>query len=364
MDIITHNGRFHTDEVYACALLSYLYKINSIVRTRNTDCINLAERNETTFIVDVGQKYDHDNLLYDHHQSSFKDTFSDKHDINLSSCGLIWRHYGIAIIDKYIKQNCSNDEIELLEQDKDRLHSDFYQKNILCIDANDNGVKRIKNPNKIKYRFYHEHNLFTIIGQFNSIDVDNDEIQDQQFKKAMQHCLEYFLNSMNHFIKYKLDYNKNLSVFKGGFDVVTRNKNRKYIYLDSDINANSYLNNYDPKQQIKFIISWNNKNKQYKVYARKKKPDSFDVLVPLISQSDAQKILLSNNISEEDCTFIHSKRFLGVFKTYEAAQLVVKQSLKEHKNNKIKRKIKIGLGIASITGLISASVYFFAKFKK
>lgn len=69
----THDGVFHCDEILACFMLQQLpkYEKAEIVRTRNEKL--LAECN---IVVDVGAVFDKDKLLYDHHQNSFKETFS------------------------------------------------------------------------------------------------------------------------------------------------------------------------------------------------------------------------------------------------------------------------------------------------
>ncbi|NCF71085.1 MAG: MYG1 family protein [Chlamydiales bacterium] len=74
----THNGRFHADEVTACALLLYFDIIDrdKIYRTREPSILESCE-----FICDVGGIYDPDKKLFDHHQASYQGT--------LSSAGMI-----------------------------------------------------------------------------------------------------------------------------------------------------------------------------------------------------------------------------------------------------------------------------------
>jgi uncharacterized UPF0160 family protein len=66
MRIITHNGQFHADEVFACALILEHVGELKIERTR---VINVVEYSNTeTFIVDVGGIYDPEMRNFDHHQ--------------------------------------------------------------------------------------------------------------------------------------------------------------------------------------------------------------------------------------------------------------------------------------------------------
>ena len=71
--IVTHNGTFHLDEITAYAILDYLYPQNQLIRTRDQELIN-----QTNITIDVGGIYDPEKNKYDHHQSTFNDTFCDK----------------------------------------------------------------------------------------------------------------------------------------------------------------------------------------------------------------------------------------------------------------------------------------------
>lgn len=70
----THSGIFQSDEALACFLLRQLpeYANARIYRSRD---IELLHKN-CDIIVDVGDVFDHERRLYDHHQSTFKETFS------------------------------------------------------------------------------------------------------------------------------------------------------------------------------------------------------------------------------------------------------------------------------------------------
>ena len=63
----THNGAFHADEAFACALLKRLpaFASHSIIRTRDSSVLNQCD-----VVVDVGGVYEHAEKRYDHHQVS------------------------------------------------------------------------------------------------------------------------------------------------------------------------------------------------------------------------------------------------------------------------------------------------------
>jgi uncharacterized UPF0160 family protein len=66
MRIITHNGQFHADEVFACALILEHVRELKIERTRVINDVEYS--NKETFIVDVGGIYDPEMRNFDHHQ--------------------------------------------------------------------------------------------------------------------------------------------------------------------------------------------------------------------------------------------------------------------------------------------------------
>lgn len=74
LTIGTHSGTFHCDEVVACFMLKQLpeYENAEIFRSRD----DKALREKCDIIVDVGGEYNHEKKWYDHHQLTFKDTFS------------------------------------------------------------------------------------------------------------------------------------------------------------------------------------------------------------------------------------------------------------------------------------------------
>ena len=115
MKIATHNGPFHCDDVFAVAVLLKLYPDAEIVRTRDTEVMDVCD-----IVLDVGQIYDHDKKRYDHHQLG--KAGERENGISYSALGLVWRHYGL----------------EWCEDNKDlwqKIDGGF----VTAIDADDNG---------------------------------------------------------------------------------------------------------------------------------------------------------------------------------------------------------------------------------
>lgn len=94
--VATHDGVFHADEVFALAVLKLCMekedKDIEIIRTRDMKIISSCD-----MAVDVGSEYDPKNKKYDHHQKD--KPVGRKNGIPYASFGLIWKHFGMEIVD-------------------------------------------------------------------------------------------------------------------------------------------------------------------------------------------------------------------------------------------------------------------------
>ena len=79
--VITHSGRFHTDEVFGTALLLQIYNIPEIIRTRDESVLTDGKNNPNIFVIDgvnnprlrmiEGSTYNFSNPAYSSHPISF-----------------------------------------------------------------------------------------------------------------------------------------------------------------------------------------------------------------------------------------------------------------------------------------------------
>src|SRR3990167_2139036 len=119
LKLVTHDGSFHTDDVFAAATLSlYLENLGKkfeIIRTRDEEIINSAD-----YVFDVGGIYNAEKNRFDHHQVG--GAGKRENEIPFSSFGLIWQKFGVEVTGK-------------------KEVADFIeQKLVLPVDANDSGV--------------------------------------------------------------------------------------------------------------------------------------------------------------------------------------------------------------------------------
>jgi len=83
----------------------------------------------------VGGIYDSSTNRYDHHQRDFTTTFPT-HATKLSSAGLVYLHFGRAIIAQHTGLAEDSQDVETLYQ---KLYDDFIE----AFDANDNGIAAV-----------------------------------------------------------------------------------------------------------------------------------------------------------------------------------------------------------------------------
>ncbi len=89
--VATHDGKFHADDIFACATLElFLNTKTRIVRTRDEAVINKAD-----FVVDVGGIYSPEQKRFDHHMR--EGAGERANGIPYASFGLVWKEYGAAI---------------------------------------------------------------------------------------------------------------------------------------------------------------------------------------------------------------------------------------------------------------------------
>lgn len=92
LKIVTHSGGFHSDELFAIALIKKYVSSNvTIVRTRDPDQLNKYLYDNKVWVIDVGGQHNDRLKNFDHHQSDFTSKWKDS-DILFSSCGLVWSY--------------------------------------------------------------------------------------------------------------------------------------------------------------------------------------------------------------------------------------------------------------------------------
>lgn len=127
----THNGHFHADEALAVHMLRLLptYSAAQLIRTRDPALLDQCHT-----VVDVGGVYDAGANRYDHHQRTFDTTFPTR-PTKLSSAGLVYMHFGKAIVARSLGGGAEENDPKV-----NLIWEKVYEEFIEAVDANDNGI--------------------------------------------------------------------------------------------------------------------------------------------------------------------------------------------------------------------------------
>ncbi|MFA6094606.1 MAG: MYG1 family protein [Candidatus Paceibacterota bacterium] len=162
--IVVHNGRFHTDDVFATAIIEILLKRRglfeleqpTIVRTRDENIIREAE-----YVMDVGGVYDADSRRFDHHQKGGAGVRAN--GIPYASFGLVWKTYGVELAGS------------------EKVAQVIDERLVQAIDANDNGVSVYKPLFEKVYPY----GIYDGVSSLNPTWKEGEDDRDVGFFKAV-----------------------------------------------------------------------------------------------------------------------------------------------------------------------------------
>jgi uncharacterized UPF0160 family protein len=199
----THNGHFHADEALAVYMLRLLptYHNSQLIRTRDPALLQTCHT-----VVDVGGEYDASINRYDHHQRTFATTFPNR-PTKLSSAGLVYMHFGKAIIAQHLSVSEDAEEVAVI-WDK------IYQSFIEALDAHDNGIS-VYDPKAIDAAGLEKKfsdggfSLGAMVGRLNpnwndptpSDPVAAQQAEDEKFLVASSRIGEEFSRDLDYYTK-------------------------------------------------------------------------------------------------------------------------------------------------------------------
>ncbi len=293
-EFITHNGSFHSDELFCTAIFCELYDEVKLCRTRS-----LEGKKENSIIYDIGLGE------LDHHQKEIK---KRNNNIPYAAFGLVWKKYG----KEYLKKlNCLNID-ELFE---------YLDNNLITpLDAHDNGVG--KKSNKIL-------NICDIVEHINPIFGNND-VEDTRFIEA--------LDIISKILIYEVKYAESMIKGKKEVEEAINNSNNGVMIMNSRLPwEENLLLSINPKSsEILYIIRpGKTENDGYSINAVPVGIGSFVDKLPFPqewrgkSTEELKKITGINSI-----TFCHRTGFLAVALTFEDAIKCATESIRLSKGKK------------------------------
>lgn len=282
--IVTHNGKFHADEVMSIAILKQIYSNFKVVRTRDIKKIKNADMR-----IDVGGKYNFKTNDFDHHQINSP---IRKNKIPYSSCGLIWKHFGKKIVES--KEVWEYVDKELIEG----------------IDARDNGLGLIKN----KINIYSIRDRIVSLNPFWNENISENE----QFNKAVKMASDILLREIqkaNSIIEGNKIVKNCLKFSKDNFVVLPQQGLPKKLIIEN--------------KNIKFIVfpfkdkNWVSKAVLIKEKSFKNKKD-FPKSWAGLENKNLEKVS-----GVKGAIFCHKNRFIVTGKTKDCIISLTKKALEE-----------------------------------
>ncbi|HBA46009.1 hypothetical protein A2W67_03440 [Candidatus Nomurabacteria bacterium RIFCSPLOWO2_02_40_28] len=285
--LITHNGSFHTDDIFAAATLSLLLERKGesyeIIRTRDEEIIKNGKK-DGQYVFDVGGVYDAEQNRFDHHQVG--GAGKNKNNIEYSSFGLVWEKFG--------EEFCGSSEV-----------ADIIEKKLVApVDAHDNGVDLVKNISDVSP--YHIQHFFS---SMNPTWREEDFDSDKMFLEAVAIAKKILLREVTHITDFVLAEKSVISFYSKAQD-------KRIIILDKNYPSEYILTNFP---EPLFVIyprerdTWGAKAIRTDVKSFKNRKD-FPVSWAGLRDEELQK---ASGVS--DAVFCHRALFLAVAKSPEGA---------------------------------------------
>jgi len=293
IQVATHSGNFHPDDVFSVATLElYLKQSVAVVRTRDQEKIKGAD-----FVVDVGLELDPTRKRFDHHQAYGAGTRSN--GVPYASFGLVWKEYGEKI--------CGSREIaEKIDQ---RL--------IQYVDSTDNGIETVKSINPAT--FYSIYDYFTLLNptwEEKSAGVSVDEKFIEAVAMAKQILEREIVVARN----YLLGQEK----IKRAYETVG---DKRLIILDGSYEGKESLSNF---AEPLYVISPQTDSDGWKLTTVHIEPKSFinrkDLPSAWAAKAGAE---LEKITGVSGALFCHRALFIATAKTKEAILNLAELALRE-----------------------------------
>ena len=291
--LVTHNGSFHTDDIFACALLVLLFEkwgeSYEIIRTRDEEIIKKGD-----FVFDVGGIYDAEANRFDHHQKGGAGV--RENGIEYSSFGLVWEKFGEEL-------SGSIDAKKILEK-----------KIVEPIDAFDNGMSLVEKkseitPYLIQHMFMAMHPTWK----------ENASMDYEMFLKSVDIAKSVLEREI-------IRVNDELEAEKIILECYKNSVEKRIILLDRKYPYEEILNRYP--EPIYVVFQRRDENKLWEVEAIRNDFKSFvnrknfPVSWAGLKDEDLQKIT-----GVSDAVFCHKALFMAIAKSKEGAIKLAKLAL-------------------------------------
>lgn len=288
---VTHNGRFHSDDVASYAVLNKLFPNNEIFRTRDEDVIRQAD-----VVFDVGGG------RFDHHMI---DKRYRECGLPYASIGLIWETFGRDYVYNVFESYREVVGIEFGDEEVDYVWKRFDEEFVRPIDAGDNGV------DSVEVIVAEPYSVCKIVNKFNGTNLINGVSEMGRFIQASEFVSQMIQCLMEHLVSEAL----NLRKFKEVFD---RREDSRYVVLDEELDWDRVVYEVDVDEELLYVVYPYKSVGEYRVQVVRKHMNTFEARKDLPRSWGG---LRGNGLAEvcgvSDAVFCHTGLFLGVAKSKE-----------------------------------------------
>ena len=294
--IVTHNGSFHTDDVFAVATVMLSLPEDEevmIIRTRDNEVIAQAD-----YVVDVGLEYNPKKRRFDHHQPG--GAGGRDNGIPYASFGLVWKEYGEKIAGS----------ADIAREVESKL--------VLFVDALDNGVD-ICEP------LYEDFREYTISDYLYSFWIDehgdNPRVTDTTFRRVV--------SLAKSLLSREIEKAKNIrEQSKIVEEIYNNSRDKRLIIMDKHLAWGKVLTE-KPEPLIAIYPS----SGTWRAKVVRVNLDKFDYRI-LFPESWAGKTdgELARISGVEDALFCHRARFTASAKTKEGIVALARKVLENYNN--------------------------------
>lgn len=284
--IAVHDGGFHTDDVFAVAILKMVCPDSEVVRTRNVDRLKSAD-----FRVDVGRRYGFDSGDFDHHQNDFAEKRENGYPY--ASAGLIWKHFGRELVDEDVWKIIDEEIIQF-------------------VDAEDSGV------DSFEFDVVKPYTVADFVYSFNPL---LSEMSDEKNYDAFMEAVNSVMGLLKREIRKAEDFVRAKRIILEKLS----DCDRGYVVIEEQIPCNDILADVP---DIKLAVRYNKLEDTWAVKAVKKRNGSFENKLDLPREWGG---LLGEEFSKVvgigDGIFCHKDLFLAIVKSRESAIKLAEMAL-------------------------------------
>ena len=304
INLLTHSGTFHSDDIFSTALLNLYFK-NKEPKTK-IKCKRSMEQKDidkADIVYDVGRIYNPKKLRFDHHQNDSK--LIRPNGIPYAAFGLVFKHFGpelISLISKNKNKKFIQDCFDIVEK-----------KFIQHIDAMDNGTSTYK-------RIFNDVDVATIDNYFQMCKVNIASEQPKEIDKKFFELVKFAESIIENIIHYSMNAKKEKDL---AIKAYNKSKDKRVIICEKYYNFN--FNKFPEPLLVAYPDlrgNWSAKvvEKSEELYdARFYFPESWRGLV----DQD-----LENACGVKGAKFCHKSGFLIVNKTKEGLLEMIESAFK------------------------------------